>query len=531
MKGCSVFLLVVLAVIAGLALGLLLGWVVWPVQWIDASPENMRTSFQQDWVNMSIDSYSVNQNAALAAERFSYLGADGPKNLAFVLAKPVWVTEANAQAYAEAVGQAVAGGEIPTTTDETQASLSSRLLKPPLFGYVAVALFLALLAVILLVILVFRLLSGEKQAPQAAAEPEAIPAEAAVVTMDEAVEPTGEPEEAPAETDRTAAEVLAVGAVAAGVSSEADQSETVETTVAVETVPVEEQEGSRSGAVIGVLAAGAAVAGLMSGEEAQPVEEPPVEVEGQPLETTEVVRAVEAVAGEKAPFDGVVNTFQDAVQDSAAGGAGVVGAAALAGATAAGVGWALSEQADEEPVEPALEIETGLAAEVVTNAEWIPETPAEGASADETPFDELSTDFYGKYNRPVIEIEGIGETYTAHLAEVGITTTHALLQQCSTRKGREELANKTGISGKLILEWANHADMMRIQGIGPQWSDLLEMVGVNTVRELALRNPVNLHQKMTEVNEQKNLVRQLPTLIQVEDWIEQAKDLPRILTY
>ncbi len=87
------------------------------------------------------------------------------------------------------------------------------------------------------------------------------------------------------------------------------------------------------------------------------------------------------------------------------------------------------------------------------------------------------------------------------------------------------------ISPTLILEWANHADLMRIRGIGPQWSDLLEMAGVNTVREMAMRKPAHLHAKLVEINAEKNLVRQLPTEAQVEDWVEQAKELPAILTY
>jgi predicted flap endonuclease-1-like 5' DNA nuclease len=236
-----------------------------------------------------------------------------------------------------------------------------------------------------------------------------------------------------------------------------------------------------------------------------------------------VVRAVEEVAGEDTLFEGVASTVQDAVEESQpeeSGGPGVLGAAALAGAAAAGVDWALDgkPEATEEMV--------GGAVIADTAGEWAPE-----AMDEETAAEEPAKEFWGKYNRPIIDIEGIGYAYTARLAEAGITTTQGLLQQCATRKGREDLADKTGISGKLILEWANHADMMRIQGIGPQWSDLLEMVGVNTVRELALRNPENLHQKLIEVNNEKSLVRKLPTSNQVEDWVEQAKELPRILTY
>jgi hypothetical protein len=36
---------------------------------------------------------------------------------------------------------------------------------------------------------------------------------------------------------------------------------------------------------------------------------------------------------------------------------------------------------------------------------------------------------------------------------------------------------------------------------------------------------------MAEVNESKKLVRRLPVLSQVEDWVAQAKQLPRVIEY
>jgi ribosomal protein L31 len=133
--------------------------------------------------------------------------------------------------------------------------------------------------------------------------------------------------------------------------------------------------------------------------------------------------------------------------------------------------------------------------------------------------------------RSLIDIEGIGEVYARRLKDAGIPTPEALLQQGSTPKGRQEIAEKTGISGKLILEWINHVDLSRVKGIGSEWADLLEAAGVDTVPELAQRSAENLHARLIEVNQQKKLVRQLPTLSLVEGWIEQAKQLPRAITY
>ena len=128
-------------------------------------------------------------------------------------------------------------------------------------------------------------------------------------------------------------------------------------------------------------------------------------------------------------------------------------------------------------------------------------------------------------------IEGIGEVYEAKLMEAGVGSMEALLEAGASKKGRMELAEKSGISEKLILTWTNHADLNRIKGIGSQYSDLLEEAGVDTVPELARRNAENLYQKIMEINEAKNLVRKPPSLKQIQDWIEEAGTLPRIMEY
>lgn len=131
----------------------------------------------------------------------------------------------------------------------------------------------------------------------------------------------------------------------------------------------------------------------------------------------------------------------------------------------------------------------------------------------------------------LIRIEGIGEAYARKLQEVGLVTTEALLKRGSTPKGREEIAEQSGIDVKKILEWVNRADLFRIKGVAEEYSDLLENAGVDTVPELAQRNPANLHVKMTEVNLAKQLVRRLPTQDEVGRWVKQAKELPRVVTY
>jgi len=131
----------------------------------------------------------------------------------------------------------------------------------------------------------------------------------------------------------------------------------------------------------------------------------------------------------------------------------------------------------------------------------------------------------------IAKIEGIGNIYGQKLQEAGVKTVEKLLKRGSTPAGREQLAVETGISKDLILEWVNHADLWRIKGVGEEYSDLLEEAGVDTVVELAQRRPENLYAKIKEVNMAKKLVRRLPTEAQVRDWIEQAKKLPRVVSY
>lgn len=131
----------------------------------------------------------------------------------------------------------------------------------------------------------------------------------------------------------------------------------------------------------------------------------------------------------------------------------------------------------------------------------------------------------------LLKIEGIGEKFAVKLQKAGVKKLEDLLTAGVTPKAREELAKKSDISEKLILEWVNLADLYRIKGVGEEYSDLLEEAGVDTVPELAQRNAENLFAKMVEVNEKKNLVNKLPSEKQVAGWVDQAKKLERIIKY
>ncbi|MGD0018415.1 MAG: DUF4332 domain-containing protein [Candidatus Limnocylindrales bacterium] len=131
----------------------------------------------------------------------------------------------------------------------------------------------------------------------------------------------------------------------------------------------------------------------------------------------------------------------------------------------------------------------------------------------------------------ISDVEGIGPAYAAKLEKAGVKTTDELLARGAKPKGRDELEKATGISHGKILEWVNHVDLYRIDGVGSEYSDLLEEAGVDSPAELAHRVPANLAAKIAEINAKQKLVRRVPTEKVVAGWIEQAKKLPKIVEH
>ena len=130
----------------------------------------------------------------------------------------------------------------------------------------------------------------------------------------------------------------------------------------------------------------------------------------------------------------------------------------------------------------------------------------------------------------LIDIEGIGATYARTLAEAGLTNTDDLMDAASSSAGRKSLAVQTGLDESRILEWVNRADLMRIKGIGSEYSDLLEAARVNSVKELAQQVPADLAAKLAHVNEAKKLVRRVPTKPELTRWIIEAKSMPSLVS-
>ena len=230
------------------------------------------------------------------------------------------------------------------------------------------------------------------------------------------------------------------------------------------------------------------------------------------------VAAVAAAAGASRLFDTGVETGEEP-------GAGMAGVEAVeepgtGAATVAALEEPGTRAAAVEPVEEPEAVESEITAVLPVS-----ETEFTG-NVDPNNFAEIA-----KFKYPLEYVEGIGPVFAEKLKAIGLVSCLDFLKAGATRKGREEIVGKTRISSKLILKWVNHIDLYRIKGVGSEYADLLEAAGVDTVIELAQRNPANLFGKMNELNAARELVRKPPTAAQVEDWTAQAKSLPRVVSY
>jgi uncharacterized membrane protein HdeD (DUF308 family)/predicted flap endonuclease-1-like 5' DNA nuclease len=215
-----------------------------------------------------------------------------------------------------------------------------------------------------------------------------------------------------------------------------------------------------------------------------------------------------------------------------------IGILSIVGGIVALIG-AFRQKQDEDAAAAAVPASMATRTATVDVDEAAEETPEVVAVVDEATEvveqvdipEPTSPEEMAKFSYDLEYIEGIGQVYGQKLKAIGIGTPLDLLRQGATRKGRQEIAQQTEISPKLILSWVNFVDLFRIKGVGSEYADLLERAGVDTVPELAQRNAQNLLRKIAEVNEEKQLVRRVPDISQIEDWIAQAKQLPRVVTY
>jgi hypothetical protein len=170
-------------------------------------------------------------------------------------------------------------------------------------------------------------------------------------------------------------------------------------------------------------------------------------------------------------------------------------------------------------------------------AEWVgdaAETPGEPTAAQlRSELEEYLRSFGSgsEFRKGVEYVEGIGPVKGGKLRDAGIVTVLDLMVEGATRRGRKHISDRTGLTVSEVLTWVNHIDLFRIKGVAQEYADLLEQSGVDTVVELAQRNPNNLFKRMNDINQQKQLVRRTPNLSDVQSWVEQAKNLKRLIHY
>ncbi len=132
---------------------------------------------------------------------------------------------------------------------------------------------------------------------------------------------------------------------------------------------------------------------------------------------------------------------------------------------------------------------------------------------------------------PIKQLKGMTDELAKKLKTKDIRDSDQFLEASAAAKQRRALAKELEVAERDILELANRADLSRLKGVAGIYSDLLERAGVDTIKELATRNPENLHKKMVEVNEKEQLAGRLPTLLDVAEWVEAAETMPKLLSY
>lgn len=490
-----------IGLIIGLLFGLIvLGWGIFPVKWVDAAPEQLLYDYQVDYLRTIIGTYGLDRDVGAAQARYFSLGDNAQTALAEIIQEPGSLPPELLMGFS----QEVAGLPVEKLIAlEAEAPESGGGLN------VGVILLLALLFLGLGVGLTYIILRGRKpEAPYETLEVEPIPEAGAPEPELEAVEPeTAAAAEWQAETWEEEPQAM-------------PPSEAIEAEPEVGAPVAEEREmrlASREGLDLPPFLAAAAGAAPVEAEAEIAARAPE-----EPIET----------AGEEA------GKTTEPQTDSPMGGELLEEAALAEEIMGELTGEGLLVEPEEPPIEkpapeaeiaaPEAEVEQELTPEPTTESEVDAEAPvSKGLSPGVSPDDPIEV----KMRLKLAYLEGIGMEYSQKLAEAGITTTGKLMVEAITRKGRQELAEKSGIPEALLLRWVNHIDLYRIKGIGSEYADLLEAAGVDSVPELAQRNPDHLHQTLVETNLEKRLARQEPSLEQVAGWIEQAKLLPRIVQY
>ena len=135
----------------------------------------------------------------------------------------------------------------------------------------------------------------------------------------------------------------------------------------------------------------------------------------------------------------------------------------------------------------------------------------------------------GAMSLHVSKLRGISLEVRRRLKRQGISYTHQLLREAGSTEQRRRLAERSRIDEFALLRLVRRADLARVKGVGAIFADMLEMIGVDQVATLAEQDPIDLRARLYQLNAAERLARRAPTLEEVQQWITQARALPRLV--
>lgn len=129
----------------------------------------------------------------------------------------------------------------------------------------------------------------------------------------------------------------------------------------------------------------------------------------------------------------------------------------------------------------------------------------------------------------VSKLRGISFDVRAKLKRNGVTYTHQLLSAAGSSDKRHEFSETSGIEELTLTRLTCRADLARIKGIGAIFADMLELLDVDRVAKLAGQDPEKLHDALYTLNAAERFARRAPTPEEVDDWVSQARSLPKLV--
>ena len=132
---------------------------------------------------------------------------------------------------------------------------------------------------------------------------------------------------------------------------------------------------------------------------------------------------------------------------------------------------------------------------------------------------------------PISKLRGVPLQARLALKVQWITTCDQLLAAAAVAEDREALARAMRIAPEILADLVQRADLARVNGVGAVFGLMLEELGIRDVQTLARQDAEVLHARLREHNGRERLARRSPTPEEVNDWVGQARGLPKLVTY